>query len=204
MTARTSWILATIALLTTTVGCSSGCVVSKYPLSAVDASTLDHQLVGTWEIVEDNPMKDPGRFLVETNPDSKTTLLVKSPDPKEKGQPLEVIATELGKRRYLSVRGLDQKGRDEWGIFQYEWLDEDSFRLRLMDRNVLADEVKARRVSGRISERGKRRIDSNKQQGVITDVHLEEPTDRLREYVEKSGDKLFEKHWETFRRIKPE
>jgi hypothetical protein len=210
MSALISCMLFTISLLSSTVGCTSGCVVSNYPLSAEDASTLDRQLIGTWEIVEENPTKEPGGslvenkpFFIEAKPASKSTLLVKSPDPKEKGQPLEVINTELGRRRYLSVKGLEEKHQDEWGIFQYEWLDEDSFRIRAMDPHVLAEEVKAKRVSGRISERGKRRIDNDEKQVVITDVQLEEPTDKLRKYVEKRGDKLFEKHWVTFRRIKP-
>jgi hypothetical protein len=203
MTTRLSCILAAIPLLSCTVGCTSGCVVSKYPLSAEADSTLDRRLIGTWEIVRENQDRDPAHFVVERKAESNAMLLVKSTDPKEKGQPLEALPTELGKHHYLSIRGFDEKHKDVWCIFQYEWLDDDSFRLRLMDEKVLADEVNSKRVHGRVSERsnGARKEDQKKE--VVTDVLLEEPTDPLREYVEKSGDKIFGQEWMTFRRVKP-
>ncbi len=201
MTAPKNSRLLPIWLLISTVGCFSGCVVSSHPLSGEDTSTLDRQLIGSWEPIEEKPSKQPGPYVVERKADSKTTLTVKSPDLKD--GPLEVMATELGERKYLSVRGSDPKHHDEWAIFQYEWLNEDSFRLRPMDTEFVANQIKAKRVAGRIIEQEKKGPDdAGKNQVTFNNVRLEEPTDKLRKYVQESGDKLFAKDWLTFRRLK--
>ena len=204
MTARVSCLLATLPLLACVAGCSSGCVASEHPLSDEKTSILDRRFLGIWEVVEENPDRKPGRVAIEPKPESDFSLVIKPADPSDKGPPIEAIATDLGKRRYLSVRGLEQPKEHDWGLFQYEWLDDNSLRVRPMDPKVVADEVKSNLVKGRIKERAKKTTeDDGKNQAVADDVRLEEPTARLREYVEKSGDKLFGKEWMTFRRIEP-
>ena len=78
----------------------------------------------------------------------------------------------------LSFGGRDeQKDHDEWFIVQYEWQDDDRFRMRLMDVKVVGDDVRAGRIKGRVEERAKKRGNGVKgSEDTHPPVEIQEPT----------------------------
>jgi hypothetical protein len=204
------WFLCIVAV----PGCVSvnGCVTSRHPLSDEMTSIADPRLIGAWEDVEEPKTKEESPSTkapspperLRAKPGSDVALVYKPSKQKadDKEQEITVLATELGNRRYLTFGGRDEKkDHDEWFVFQYEWKDNDSFRMRPMNVKVVGDDVRAGRIKGRIEERQKR-SNTKGSEDTHPSVELQASTDELREYVQAHGDRLFEEKWLAVRRVK--
>jgi hypothetical protein len=210
----TIWFLCLVVV----PGCVSvnGCVTSRHPLSNEDSSMTEKRLIGARVEAEESKQSEKdakraqkvGPDRIEAKPGSKVALVYKPAAEKtqDKEQEITILATKLGDRQYLSIGGRDEKkDHDEWFILQYEWKDDDSFRMRPMNVKAVGDDVRASRIKGRVEERQKKSGDSAKgSEGTHPSVELHEPTEQLREFIENGGDRLFEEKWIEFRRAKEE
>lgn len=200
------WLLLLSAVLLTPGCITVGCAGSAHPLSDEETSILDERLIGVWEEVDDKS-NEPGlqhsRLRVERKQDSKAALILKSLDPNEKDVPPTLLATELGGRHYLSFGGHDeQEKRAIWYFLHYEFKGNDLVRLRPLDPDVIAEDIKAGRIKGQVTERSKKEAKSSERAANEgREVRLQASTEELRAYIKRHGDKLFEDESLTYRRV---
>lgn len=196
MQARFVLLIAALPL----IGFSSGCAISLHPLSDEKSSIADKQLIGEWEVSEKDK-DEPDRFKVEPKSDSQVAMLVKNLKAGDKKPPMTLLATKLGKRRYLSLGGRnEERNRLEWLIAEYDWRNKDSFRMRLLNPKRVRQEVEAGRIKGHVEEREQADDDGEPGAEGTAVIWIEESTNDLRSFLERNPEKLFTDEWTVFKR----
>jgi hypothetical protein len=183
--------------------CLSACRIplSKAPLSDATSSVADERLLGVWEIdvrplhekFEGKPEDESVAYAVERG-DGKNKLActqLKEGKPDGKAYPLYTI--HLGMHDYLSL-GSSDDGSQPFVICRYEFVDDDSGKLFVMDDIYLIEQIDGGKIEGEV----------NRKDGKVQNIILHADGPALRKWLQRVGDKAFDtKHPLPCRRVKP-
>jgi hypothetical protein len=131
----------TTFLLFSALAVASGCVPSKFPLSDEKTSKVDPQLFGRWVDKDD---KDS--FFVVMPKDGQNALEFRGAGAEN---PETVFATVINELHYLSLPFKDEEtGRLQYHIVMYEFVDNDTLTLYVLDPKVILKAISDGELTG--------------------------------------------------------
>jgi hypothetical protein len=208
-----------VACVLVAMGClplaGCGLVDSRHPASDKTDSLVAHELFGLWRSVEeeakdvqpasDEEPRDEILAVGRLRPQEPTLevehVSVGTETGKVKVEKSVALATRIGERTYLSWRSHPEAfdGEDEtWVIVRYEMPDRDTLRVHFMDPALVAKEVEAGRLDGRVKREPPKDLEAEK-----VAVRLSSPTPDIRRFLAERGESVFEtKHVWNLRRVR--
>jgi len=197
-TSRFARLLRTLLITHLAVLLSACLALSEKPLSAPDASAVDADLIGAWQLSDD----EGGTVTVHIGKENSLychpcahalVYIEQLGDGRLSGDSYQGFVSRLGKLRYMNVRYRDPDRITEGYLFiRYALAGPDRLEVRIIDPEKLAKLVESKRLGGKLDAAG-----------TGPAVLLTDPTSQLAGYfADPASDAAFGPV-QTFVRIKP-
>ena len=142
---RSILVLSFAAVVAASIGCAAS-PVCVHPLSDDSNSTIDHSLLGQWEVVEEDE-SPPGRITIRIDEKHPHRLELEMVDADSGTRKVPAYATRILDQRFLSFPFDPSDPKLGWAVVHYQ-SSEEAIAAHLMDAEAIVSSIDANKLKG--------------------------------------------------------